>query len=105
MEPTKRAPVDSGAGRQRIADPAERAYGMSSEASGDRRETPGATEVFAVTVCAKGEPAEAADGADREARPRGFEPLTFGSIGGRSICSRGQYSCGISCTEAFLEVT
>jgi hypothetical protein len=41
----------------------------------------------------------------RVTRPRGFEPLTFGSVGGDSTCPRGLCPRGIACTDAFLEVT
>jgi hypothetical protein len=39
------------------------------------------------------------------ARPRGFEPLTFGSVGGDSTCPASLFPCGIACTDAILELT
>jgi hypothetical protein len=39
------------------------------------------------------------------ARPRGFEPLTFGSVGGASTCPRSPIPPRIACTARFLVMT
>ena len=39
------------------------------------------------------------------ARPRGFEPLTFGSVGGSSACPARPFPRGTACISAFLEMT
>jgi hypothetical protein len=41
----------------------------------------------------------------RVTRPRGFEPLTFGSVVGASTGPRGLFPRGIACTDASIEVT